>query len=163
MRIQNHSPYGQQGEFIGSVRSSEDEMMATLLAANLTAGLAANVASGLTSSLGQSLHHDDLARYERLCQAAEHVGLVPHALPKAHMVRDFTQWFHGWLVQNEELIYRQEKAQALYDALTAEAIVMGPASGDIGAADGDGGGVGDELRHALVPVSSYMPVCCGDD
>ncbi|MFI3271145.1 MAG: hypothetical protein R3Y11_03435 [Pseudomonadota bacterium] len=165
MRIQNHSPYGQQGEFTGSLRSSKDEMMATLAASGLASGLVSDLTLGLMSDLTQSLHHDDLARYARLCQAAENVGLVPHAQPKAHMVRDFTQWFHGWLVQNEELMYRQEKAQALYNALTAQPIIMGPAAGNVGG-DGVGevnGDVRDEARHALVPVPSYMPVCCGDD
>ncbi len=130
------TPYGEGNARTGTLVSSENEMMAELLAL----------------SLGQSLTENDLTRYERLCQAAEHVGIAPHALPKEHMVRDFTQWFHGWLVQNEELLHRQERAQATYDALTAAPIVMGPAAADMRTGP----------SQALVPVPSHMPVCCGE-
>lgn len=128
----------------GSLISSENDMMASVL----------------LSSLGQSLAPEHLTRYEHLCQVAEHMDIVPHASPKEHMVRDFTQWFHGWLVQNEEYIQRRERAQAAYEALTATPIVMGPAAGD----GGNGGDGGDEASnsHALVPIASAMPVCCGD-
>lgn len=117
----------------GSLVSSEETMMAAVL----------------LSSLSESLNAEHLSRYERLCQAAEHVELVPHALPKEHMVRDFTQWFNNWLVQNEELIHRRERALAVYDEFTAVPIVMGAATVSDGRGRVSGG--------ALVPMTDCLP------
>lgn len=108
-------------------------------------------ATALAMSLSQSLDAVQLARFKRLCQNAEQTGMMPHALPKAHMVRDFTQWFSNWLVQNEALVQRHEKAQACYEALTAKPIAMQAGVCDMSHDH-------KQARKALVLVQVHMPI-----
>lgn len=140
-------PYKEEKHTIDTLTKTENEIITT----------------ELTASLSQLLDDEQVARYEQLCQVAERIHMTPHATPKAHMARDFTQWFNSWLVQNEALVQRHEKAQACYDALTSQPIIM-----QAGAYDIHGEHIQTDLTQAnykkdakaLVPVEKHMPISC---